>query len=52
MRECFIYEPSLEAGTIIRAYRAENKIYQSITQEDDHHVSEAIGKYLPKVWKL
>jgi hypothetical protein len=52
VRECFICEPSLEAGTIIRAYRAENKIYQSITLEDDRYFSEAIGKYLPKVWKL
>jgi len=52
VKECFICEASLEAGTIVRAYRLENKQYQSIAKQDDRYFSEVIGQFLPRVWEL
>lgn len=52
VRECFICEPSLEAGTVMRAYRLENRIYQPIPLEENRYFSEVISQYLPKVWEL
>jgi len=52
VKECFICEALLEAGTIVRAYRLENKQYQPIAKQDDRYFSEVIGQFLPRVWEL
>lgn len=50
VRECFICEASLEGGTIMRAYRLQDKLYQPIPLQDERYFSEVIGHFLPKVW--
>jgi hypothetical protein len=53
VREFFVGEPTGEtAGTIIRAYRLENNIYQPIPLENDGYLSEVIGHSIPRVWKI
>ncbi len=52
VKECFIFEALLEAGTIVRAYRLENKQYQPVAKQDDRYFSEMIGQFLPRVWEL
>jgi len=52
VKECFIGEALLEAGTIVRAYRLENKQYQPIAKQDDRYFSEVIGQFLPRAWEL
>jgi len=52
VRECFICEASLDGGTLVRAYRLENKQYQPIPKQDDRYFSEVIGQFLPRVWEL
>jgi hypothetical protein len=52
LKECFICEASLEAGTIVRAYRLGNKQYQPIAKQDDCYFSEVIGQPLSRVWEL
>ena len=52
VKECFICEALLEAGTIVRAYRLENQQYQPIAKQDDRYFSEVIRQSLPRVWEL
>ncbi len=52
VKECFICESSLDSNTIVRAYRLQDKLYQSIPLQDDRYFSEVIGHFLPKVWEI
>jgi hypothetical protein len=52
VRECFIGESSVDANSILRAYRLENKLYQPIPPGDDRYFSEVIGHFLPRVWEI
>ncbi len=54
VRELFVGEAELrlETGAIVRAYRLENGIYQSIALENDGYYSQVIGHLIPREWEI
>lgn len=52
VREYFIGEPKEETGTIVRAYRLENSLYQPIPLENEGYFSKAIGHFIPSFWEI
>jgi len=52
VHEYFVGEPAEETGTIIRAYRLQNSLYEPIPLEDDGYFCEMIGHFIPKTWEI
>lgn len=52
VREFFVGEPAMETGTIIRAYRLENNLYQPIPLEHDGYFSQILGHIVPRRWEI
>jgi hypothetical protein len=57
VREMFVCEPGeridyARTGTIIKAYRLQDKLYQPIPCENDSYFSEVIGLGLPRMWEI
>jgi len=52
VRELFVGEPSEEIGTIVRAYRLENSLYQPIPLQGGAYYSQVIGHTLPQEWEI
>jgi hypothetical protein len=52
VREYFVGETKEETGTIVRAYRLESNLYQSIPLENEGYFCEVIGHFIPKSWEI